>query len=154
MKHVYYIVEKRDDKVFNVIKRCYIGADRTWMASDEKNMTIALCPSKFIANYVAAAFDFLWKSKNIDAEDYTIIEANYGNTNASELAFRYCADSIGNGWALHNAYKLLNDKVIEMWLAGSMRFGVLSLDKINETEIKAKLKNAVESCIKTYLHGA
>ena len=153
MKHVYYKVEKRDDKVFNVIK-CYIDADRSWMASDEKKMTIALCPSKFIADYVAAAFDFLWKSKNIDAEDYSIVEANYGKTNASELAFRYCADSIGNGWALHNAYKLLNDKVIEMWLAGSMRFGVLSLDKINEAEIKTKLKNAVEACIKTYLYSA
>lgn len=153
MKHVYYKVEKRDDKVFNVIK-CYIDAGRSWMASDEKEMTVALCPSKFIADYVAAAFDFLWKSKNIDAEDYSIVEANYGKTNASELAFKYCADSVGNGWALHNAYKLLNDKLIEMWLAGSMRFGVLPLDKINEDELKTKLKNAIDACIKTYLHSA
>ena len=149
--------ETQDDNgTFSVVKKT-AKTDRygSWMSSDEKTTVLASGMPKWNAEYAAAALEHLSRAKRTKELD-AVLDVNSLDclknkpVSADELAFRYVRDTIGSGWALHNAYKLTSEWMIDLWLKGSgCRFGFLPLD-IEKNVVFEKLASAVDKVIKAY----
>ena len=149
--------ETQDDNgTFSVVKKT-AKTDRygSWMQSDEKTTVLASGMQKWNAEYAAAALEHLSRAKRTKELD-AVLDVNSLDclknkpVSADELSFRYVQDTIGSGWALHNAYKLTDEWMIDLWLKGSAcRFGFLPLD-IEKNVVFEKLASAVDKVIKAY----
>ena len=145
-----------DNGTFSVVKKI-AKTDRygSWMQSDEKTAVLASGMPKWNAEYAAAALEHLSRAKRtkepgsvFDIDSLDCLKDK--PVSADELAFRYVQDTVGSGWALHNAYKLTSEWMIDLWLKGSAcRFGFLPLD-IEKNVVFEKLASAVDKVIKAY----
>ena len=153
---VLYEAEVVDNK-WNVIKKT-AKTDRygSWMQSNEKTVVLASGMPKWNAEYAAAALMYLSRAKQVkesgavfDVNSLDCLKENV--ISLDELAFHYLRDTVGSGWALHNAYKLTDEPMIDLWLKGSAcRFGFLPLD-VEKNVVFEKLASAVDKVIKAYV---
>lgn len=71
-----------------------------------------------------------------------------------ELKFKYCYETLGQGWAMHNAYKLTTDFFIKTWLAKCACHNGLSFDmfdaNIKTQDVVNSLSEAIKACINMY----
>ena len=147
-----------DNGVFSVVKKT-AKPDRYggWMQSDEKTVVLASGMPKWNAEYAAAALEYLnhkaqAKDSNavFDVDSLDCLKENI--ISLDELAFCYLRDTVCSGWALHNAYKLTGEPMIDLWLKGSAcRFGFLPLD-VEKSVVFEKLASAVDKVIKAYTY--
>lgn len=157
-KTVVRYTTQSDNGVFSVIKKT-AKTDRYggWMQSDEKTVVLASGMLKWNAEYAAAALEYLnhkaqAKDSNavFDVDSLDCLKENI--ISLDELAFNYLRDTICSGWALHNAYKLTGEPMIDLWLKGSAcRFGFLPLD-VEKNVVFEKLADAVDKVIRAYTY--
>lgn len=152
---VRYMTQSNND-TFNVVKKV-VKTDSygRWMQSDEKTVVLASGMPKWNAEYAAAALEYLNYAKQakehgavLDVDSLDCLKENV--ISLDELAFNYLRDTVCSGWALHNAYKLTGEPMIDLWLKGSAcRFGFLPLD-VEKNVVFEKLASTVDKVIKTY----
>ena len=157
MEKTVVIYKTQDDNgTFSVVKKtAKTDHYSSWMPSDEKTTVLASGMPKWNAEYAVAALEHLSRAKRIkepgtdlDIDSLDCLKNKL--VSADELAFCYVRDTIGSGWALHNAYKLTGKRMIDLWLKGSAcRFGFLPLD-IEKDVVFEKLASAVDKVIKAY----
>lgn len=145
-----YSTEPDGDGMFKVLKRTIETKTSYWSSADEKQTVILDGVSKWNADYIASCFDYLKRSKALELSTIDELSAAMKPITLERLAYFYVKDTLGNGWGIHNGYKLMTDFFLDMWLAGcSCRFGFLgadaSADVVRET-LKDSIKRVLDYC--------
>lgn len=151
MKNTSYKIAKRDTGKFAVIRIETDSVDRYYaLPRNMKETVLADGLEQFTAEYIKSVFDFLYRKDKSVPSTYDEAASRFPKTDAKTLAFWYVKESLGEGWSMQNAYKLLNDFLIDMWFSGSMRHGCIPLEDLDKTKIYDELKSAVSACMKMY----
>ena len=150
MKNTSYKIAKQESGKFAVIRIDVNSRGDSWYASDEKETVIVDGLEQFVAEYIKNTFLFLYRKDKSVPSTYDEAASRFPKTDAKTLAFWYVKESLGEGWSMQNAYKLLNDFLIDMWFSGSMRHGCIPLEDLDKTKIYDELKSAVSACMKMY----
>lgn len=123
----------------------------SYALSDEKTEIIADSLDKWNANYVVNICEYLYRAKKIQLNSLAELNDDLIRTiDIDRLAYHYAIDSFGEGWSLNNGYKLKSNDIIDMWLAASIRHGIIPLDS-NSDDVYNALKNAIQRIIDTYM---
>lgn len=137
-----------------LVKRISYRIDRDrWYTDNRRNAVetvLFVGLSEDSANYLKKVLRWHYSNHNIELTEQMLVDMRI---DLSTLAFRYASDTLGNGWAMHNAMKLLSDDIIDLWLDGAgMRFGILDYRTFDLEKTREALRKAISQCMDAYCH--
>lgn len=143
----YFSLERSDDGTFSVIKESYtkeswpkkVGQVKMFSGIQDENM------SGVVLEICRALKPNVWED----------VKEKLNVVSLSELVFMFCNDTLGTGWDIKNAHKLLNPFFIWMWVGAWATRRMTCYDIFDNSITADKIVNAlsegIKKCMKLYL---
>ena len=137
-----------------LVKRTSYKIDKDcWYTNNRKDVVETVLFTELnedSANYLKKVLSWHYRNYNRELTSQMLVDMRI---DLPTLAFRYASDTLGNGWAMHNAMKLLSNDTIDLWLDGAgMRFGILDHRTFNLDKTREALREAISKCMDAYCH--